>query len=61
MSLLLLTDEGNRPGVAGDHTTPERQAWDGALEVTLEAPEPTTFMLLAAGSGALWVRRRSRR
>jgi hypothetical protein len=60
-SQLILTDHGNRPGIAGDHSTPVRQAWDGVTDVTLEVPEPATFLLLSAGSGALWARRRSRR
>lgn len=60
-SQLILTDHGNRPGIAGDHSTPVRQAWDGVNDVTLEVPEPATFLLLTAGSGALWARRRSRR
>ena len=60
LAFMLLTDNGGRPGVAGDHSTPERQAWDGGLELTI-VPEPATFMLLTAGVGALWTRRRIRR
>jgi len=60
-SQLLLTDHGNRSGVAGDHSTPERQAWDGVTDITLDVPEPASFLLLTAGAGALWARRRSRR
>jgi len=59
-SLLLLTDNGNRPGIAGDHTTPERQAWDGVNDITLDVPEPATLALVALGSG-FWFRRRSRK
>jgi hypothetical protein len=59
-SQLLLTDDGNRPGVAGDHTTPERQAWDGVNDITLDVPEPATFALVALGAG-VWMRRRSGR
>jgi hypothetical protein len=59
-SLLVLTDHGNRPGIAGDHTTRERQAWDGVNDITLDVPEPATLALAAVGTGA-WLRRRSRR
>jgi hypothetical protein len=60
-SQLLLTDHGNRPGVAGDHTTPERQAWDGVNDITLTVAEPASGALLTAGIGVLWARRRVRR
>jgi hypothetical protein len=38
---LLLTSSGNRDGVAGDHDSPERQAWDGYADLTLSVPEPS--------------------
>lgn len=60
VSQLILTDDGNRSGVAGDHTTPERQAWDGVTDITLNVPEPATLALFGAAT-ALWVRRRVRR
>jgi hypothetical protein len=59
-SLLILTDDGNRPGIAGDHTTPERQAWDGVNDITLDVPEPPTVALLTLGTG-FWFRRKVRR
>jgi hypothetical protein len=59
-SQLTLTDNGNRVGVAGDHTVPERQAWDGATHVTLNVPEPAMLALLVT-AGALSIRRRPRR
>lgn len=59
-SRLLLTDNGNRPGIAGDHTTPERQAWDGVNDIELEVPEPATLALLTIGATALMRRQRSR-
>jgi len=60
LSQLTLTDNGNRVGVAGDHTVPQRQAWDGVNRVTLNVPEPATLALFAA-AGALSIRRRPRR
>jgi hypothetical protein len=59
-SRLLLTDHGNRAGVAGTHTTPERQAWDGVNDITLEVPEPAMLALFTTAA-ALAVRRRPRR
>lgn len=56
-SQLLLTDDGNRSGIAGDHTTPERQAWDGVNDITLTVPEPAMFALLGTGAAALSFRR----
>lgn len=43
---LLLTDDGNRDGIGGDHTTPVRQAWDGVAEGTLIVPEPASSVLI---------------
>ena len=60
VSKLRLTSRGNRQGVAGDHTTPVRQAWDGVNEVTIEVPEPA-MLALAATAAALSIRRRPRR
>jgi MYXO-CTERM domain-containing protein len=57
-SELLLTDSGNRPGIGGDHTTPERQAWDGVAWVTLTVPEPSMLMLGLVGLGTVWRHRR---
>ena len=59
-SQLFLTDNGNRVGVAGDHTTPVRQAWDGVNDIALDVPEPATLALFAT-AGALSIRRRPRR
>lgn len=59
VSQLILTSHGNRPGVAGDHTAPERQAWDGVNSITLNVPEPATLALFAT-AGALSIRRRRR-
>lgn len=59
-SLLLLTDDGNRPGVAGDHSAPERQAWDGVNDIALDVPEPAMLALLTIGTAGL-TRRRFRR
>ena len=59
-SPLFLTDNGNRRGVAGDHTTPVRQAWDGVNDITLDVPEPATLALFTTGM-ALAIRRRPRR
>ena len=60
VSQLILTSNGNRHGVAGDHTTPERQAWDGVNDITLNVPEPAALALFAT-AGALSIRRRPRR
>jgi PEP-CTERM motif-containing protein len=60
VSRLILTNRGNRAGIAGDHTTPERQAWDGVNHITLQVPEPATLALFAAAA-ALSIRRRPRR
>ena len=60
VSQLILTSHGNRAGVAGDHTTPQRQAWDGVNDITLDVPEPATLALFAT-AGALSIRRRPRR
>ena len=59
-SQLLLTDSGNRPGIAGDHSTPERQAWDGVNDISLTVPEPATAALLAGALAVVWIRRRAR-
>ena len=59
VSKLILTSNGNRPGIAGDHTTPERQAWDGVNDVTLNVPEPATLALFATAA-ALSIKRRRR-
>jgi hypothetical protein len=59
VSQLILTSHGNRPGVAGNHATPERQAWDGVTDITLNVPEPATLALLAT-AGALSIGRRRR-
>ncbi|HEV8397524.1 MAG TPA: PEP-CTERM sorting domain-containing protein [Vicinamibacterales bacterium] len=61
VSQLLLTDDGNRGGVAGNHTTPERQAWDGVNDIELEVPEPAILALLATGMAGFSIRRRVRR
>jgi len=60
-SQLILTDNGNRAGVAGNHTTPERQAWDGVNDIALEVPEPATLALFATGTAGFSIRRRARR
>lgn len=60
-SRLLLTDNGNRPGIAGDHTTPERQAWDGVNDIEIDVPEPATLALLTIGATTLMCRQRSRK
>lgn len=59
VSRLLLTSRGNRPGVAGNHATPQRQAWDGVNHITLNVPEPAALALFAT-AGALSLRRRRR-
>ena len=59
VSQLLLTSDGNRAGVGGDHTTPERQAWDGVADITLDVPDPAALALFAT-AGALSIRRRRR-
>ena len=46
--------------LTGDHTTPERQAWDGVNDITLNVPEPAALALFAT-AGALSIRRRPRR
>jgi hypothetical protein len=62
-SQFLLTDEGNRAGVAGNHTTSERQAWDGvaSVDIAVAVPEPATSLLSALGLGiaCVWRRRRT--
>ena len=60
VSQLILTSHGNRAGVAGDHTTPQRQAWDGVNDITLDVPEPATLALFATAA-ALSIWRRPRR
>jgi hypothetical protein len=57
---LILTDGGNRPGVAGTSDTPERQAWDGFADVSIPVPEPATTALLLAGVAAAATRLRKR-
>jgi hypothetical protein len=60
VSQLILTSQGNRAGVGGDHTTTVRQAWDGVNDITLNVPEPAALALLAT-AGILSIRRRWRR
>ena len=61
-SQFLLTDDGNRAGVAGDHTTAERQAWDGvaSVDVAVAVPEPALSLLGALGVAVAGLRRRKR-
>jgi PEP-CTERM motif-containing protein len=56
---LLLTDVGNRGCCAGDNTSPERQAWDGATWVELQVPEPSLLVLGGLGLSAWFWRRRA--
>jgi hypothetical protein len=51
-SQLLLTANG------GDHTSPQRQAWDGVNDITLTVPEPAMLLLFGAGAAVLSFRRR---
>jgi hypothetical protein len=59
-SQFLLTDDGNRDGVAGDYTTPARQAWDGvaSVDIAVAVPEPSVALLSALALGAAYCRRR---
>lgn len=60
-SRLLLTDNGNRPGVGGTAFTQERQAWDGVTDAEISVPEPATTTLLLAGIAGAMTRFRKRR
>ena len=55
---LLLTDDGNRPGIGGNYASPERQAWDGATHVEIVVPEPPMPILSVLGLTAAWFWRR---
>jgi hypothetical protein len=44
----------------GDPTSPHRTAWEGAPDVTIDVPEPTSLVLLGAGAVG-WLARSVRR
>jgi hypothetical protein len=58
-SELILTDDGNRSGIAGNHSSPTREAWDGVAWVDIQVPEPpiTILVSLALATAAILRRR----